>query len=48
MQKYREYDGGRRNWDARDLGRNLASWSCTYSQDGAQKRANARKHALLS
>ncbi|CAD1476348.1 unnamed protein product, partial [Heterotrigona itama] len=24
MQKYREHDGGRRNWDARDLGRNLA------------------------
>lgn len=32
-----ENDGGHRNWDACDLGRNLASWNSTYSRDGAQK-----------
>lgn len=43
MQKYREHDGGRRNWNTRDVGRNLASWN--YMRWSTKvKRANACKY----
>lgn len=43
MQKYREHDGGRRNWNTRDVGRNLASWNYTRWSTKV-KRANACKY----